>query len=390
MKAIEKEIYLDNAATTKVCREAAQAVLHAMTEAYGNPSSLHQKGFEAEKLLREAANTLEKLLKVDKGSLIYTSGATESNNWALFGTALAKQKRGRHIILSPIEHEAVSAPAAFLEEQGFEITRLKVGPTGRIDPAEVGEAIREDTILVSIMAVNNEIGTLQPLEQIAEIIHSKNPETLFHVDAVQAFGKYLLHPKKQGIDLLSVSSHKFFGPKGVGFLYKNPKVRILPILYGGGQQEGLRSGTENVPGISGMAAAAKRAYDHLEEERPFLYELKGMLMERLRAFSDIRIHGETDPDKSAPHILNVSFLGIRSEVLLHALEEKGIYVSSGSACSSRKQKGSATLRAIGCTREEMESSIRFSLSPENTPEEIAYTCDILQKIVPQLRRYRHG
>jgi len=384
---IRREVYLDNSATTRPCPEAIEAVMNAMTSDYGNPSSLHQKGIDAEQIVRRATETLSGIMKVEPGTIYYTSGASESNNWALFGTALANQRRGRHIIVSPIEHAAVSMPAKALEEMGFEVTVLGVDAHGHINPDELKEAVRKDTILVSVMYVNNEIGTVEPIRQLAAVVHAANPDTFFHVDAVQAFGKFFLHPKREGIDLMSASSHKFFGPKGVGFLYIDPRVRIKPLIYGGGQQNDMRSGTDNVPGIAGMAAAAERVYSTLKIDREKILAMKKKLAYGIAELGDIRINGDPDLEGTAPHILNVSCLGIRSEVMLHSLEEKGIYISAGSACSSHKRQGSATLNAIGCTQAEKESAVRFSLSSANTPEEIDYTLEALREIVPRLRKY---
>lgn len=383
----KREVYLDNSATTKPCQEAIDAVMNAMTVDYGNPSSMHQKGVDAENIVRRSTEKLAAIMKVDPATIYYTSGASESNNWALFGTALANQRRGKHIIVSPIEHAAVSMPAKALEEMGFEVTTLSVDAHGHIDLEELKHAIRKDTILVSIMYVNNEVGTVEPIRQLATLIHSVNPDTYFHVDAVQAFGKFFIHPKREGIDLMSASSHKFSGPKGVGFLYIDPRVKIKPLVYGGGQQNDMRSGTDNVPGIAGMAAAAERVYATLKLDREKIIALKKKLAAGAAELGDIKINGDPDMEGTAPHILNVSFLGIRSEVMLHSLEEKGIYVSAGSACSSHKRHGSPTLNAIGCSQAEKESAVRFSLSSVNTAEDINYTLEALKEIVPRLRKY---
>ena len=247
------EIYLDNSATTRAYPEVAELVTKLMLEDYGNPSALHQKGVDAEQYLRRARETMAKILKVQEKEIYFTSGGTESNNWALVGTALAMQRMGKHIITTQIEHPAVQAPVSFLEEMGFTVTRLGVSREGMIDLQELEEAITPETILVSVMFVNNEIGSVEPVAEIGERIKRKNPNTVFHVDAIQAFGKLPIYPKKMNIDLLSVSGHKFHGPKGTGMLYIREKTRIRPVILGGGQQNGMRSGTENVPGAAGMA-----------------------------------------------------------------------------------------------------------------------------------------
>ena len=390
------EAYLDNSATTRVCPEAAQIVQKLMLEDFGNPSSMHSRGVEAEKYVRSAKETLARILKVREKEIFFTSGGTESDNWAVFGAAEAAKRRGRHIIISAVEHPAVSAPALHLEEQGYEVTRLRVDGNGRVDLDQLADAIRPDTVLVSVMLVNNETGAVEPAEEIARTVRDKNPETWFHADAIQGFGKYRILPKKLGIDLLSVSGHKFHGPKGTGFLYVDGRVKLKPLLYGGGQQQGMRSGTDNVPGIAGLAAAAEAAYRNPEETEVHLLALKKHLTDGLLSMENVHINGCTDIGSwydtgiHAPHIVNASFTGIRSEVLLHTLEDRGICVSAGSACSSHKRAGSPTLTAIGCSREEMESALRFSFAETTTQEEISWTLSVLREVVPMLRRYtRH-
>lgn len=380
------EIYLDNSATTRCYKEVKDIVVKTMMEDYGNPSSMHRKGSEAEKYLREAAQTLASLMKVQEKEITFTSGGTESNNWALFGTAMAHHRQGKHIITTAVEHAAVAAPLAALEDQGFTVTRLPVDRRGRVKLQALEEAITEETILVSAMYVNNEIGSLEPIQEMGQMIKEKNPKTLFHVDAIQAFGKYRIYPKRMKIDLLSASGHKIHGPKGVGFLYLDSQARIKPLILGGGQQNGLRSGTDNVPGVAGMALAAKKIYQNLEENVAHMYRIRKQLAEGLAALDQVVIHG-MEGEEGAPHILNASFLGIRSEVLLHTLEDRGIYVSAGSACSSHKRAGSPTLTAIGCSKAEMESAVRFSFCETNTEEEIRQTLAVLGEVLPLLRRY---
>ena len=380
------EAYLDNSATTRCYEEVRDIVAKTMMEDYGNPSSMHLKGVEAEKYVKEAAREIARTLKAQEKEIYFTSGGTESDNWALIGTAMANQRRGKHIITTVFEHAAISAPAAWLEEQGFEVTRIPVDSRGNLSMEELAAAIREDTILVSAMYVNNELGAVLPVEEIGALIKEKNPDTLFHADAIQAYGKYRIFPKKMKIDLLSVSSHKIHGPKGAGFLYIGEKVKIHPLILGGGQQKGMRSGTDNVPGIAGMGEAARIIYEHLEENTSRMRKLKEYFRGELEKIDNVEINGPV-AGEGAPHILNASFLGVRSEVLLHALEDQGIYVSAGSACSSHKRTGSPSLGAIGLSPERKESAVRFSFSEFTTKEELDYTLETLKSLLPMLRRY---
>lgn len=378
--------YLDNSATTKVLDSVQEIMVKIMVSDYGNPSSMHKKGVEAENYIKEARNCLAKVLKVEGKEIVFTSGGTEANNLALIGTAMANQRAGKHIITSCIEHPSITNGMNYLEKEGFEVTYLSVDKNGLINLEELKEAVRKDTILVSIMYVNNEIGAVEPIEEIAAIIKKKNPNVLFHVDAIQAFGKYRIYPKRMGIDLLSVSGHKIHGPKGSGFLYICSGVKIHPILFGGGQQNGIRSGTENVPAIAGLGKAAEEIYQNFETKIAYFYTLKAHFIEGIKKIEGTQIHGLTNQD-SAPHIVSVGFLGIRSEVLLHALEEKGIFVSAGSACASNKTTVSATLKGIKVEQNYLDSTIRFSFSIFTTEEEIEYCLLTLQKTLEQLRRY---
>ena len=380
------EAYLDNSATTRCYEEVKDIVVKTMLEDYGNPSAMHLKGVEAENYVKQAAKEIAKTLKVQEKEIFFTSGGTESDNWAVIGTALANSRQGKHIITTPFEHAAVSAPLAWLEKQGYEIMEIPVDEKGNLLLERLAETIREDTILVSTMYVNNEMGAVVPVEEIGRIIHEKNPKTLYHVDAVQGYGKYRIYPKKMGIDLLAVSGHKIHGPKGAGFLYINEKAKIQPLLLGGGQQKGMRSGTDNVPGIAGLGVAAKKIYENLEADTARMRELKTYLAAELGKMEQVEINGP-EPEKGAPHILNVSFLGVRSEVLLHTLEDRQIYVSAGSACSSHKRAGSASLGALRLSPERKESAIRFSLCEFTTREELAYTLEVLREVLPMLRRY---
>lgn len=383
------EVYLDNSATTACFTDVAKFMTKIMCEDYGNPSSMHKKGLTAEHYIKEAKDIFARILKVNARELYFTSGGTESDNLALIGCAMANQRSGRHIITTKIEHPAILETCAYLEKQGFEVTYLGVDRNGIIRMEELEASIRQDTILVSIMHTNNEIGSLQPIAQIGKRIKELNPKCLFHVDAVQGFGKARIFPKKMGIDLMSASSHKIHGPKGVGLLYISDKVKIVPINFGGGQQKNLRSGTENVAGIAGMALAAKTLYDNLDAEVIGLYELKQYFVEGLSKIPETQVNGFTD-GRSAPHVISFSVRGIRSEVLLHALEDKGIYVSAGSACASNHPQTSKTLMAINLDRNLWDSTIRFSMSVFTTKEEIDYTLQVLYDMIPMLRRYtRH-
>lgn len=385
------EVYLDNSATTRTFPEVAELMSKIMCEDYGNPSSMHNKGVQAERYVRYGRETLAKILKVNEKEIYFTSGGTESDNLALIGCAMANYRAGKHLITTKIEHPAILQTMHYLEDQGFEVTYLSVNDMGQISLQELQNAMRKDTILVSIMHTNNEIGAVEPIAEAGRLIKSTNPSTLFHVDAVQGFGKYRIYPKRMGIDLLSVSGHKIHGPKGVGFLYIGEKVKIHNIIYGGGQQKNLRSGTENVPGIAGMAKAAEMLYNHLEEDAERLYSLKDYFCEGLRKIPDIRINNPEGME-GAPHIVSLSVAGVRSEVLLHALEDKGIYVSAGSACSSNKPHtaGSATMKAIKLPEEFLDSTLRFSMSVYTTQEELDYTLQVMYDIIPMLRKYtRH-
>ncbi len=391
------EVYLDNAATTRADDAVCDTVMEMMRREYGNPSSLHTKGFEAEKAVRAAAHTIARVLKAEDKEIVFTSGGTESNNMALIGSAMANQRRGKHIITSSIEHASVYNPLIFLEEQGFEVTYLPVDDKGVVLTDALEAAIRPDTILVSIMCVNNEIGTIEPLDKIGRIVKKKNPETLFHVDAIQGFGKLKLCPKKMGIDLMSVSGHKIYGPKGVGFLYIRDKAKVHPLILGGGQQQDRRSGTENVPGIAGLAKAAELVYTDFEEKQERLYSLRKRLVSGILSVEGSHVNGYCfrpenagDLEGPAPHIVSASFDKIRAEVLLHALEEKGIYVSSGSACSSNHPAISGTLKAIGVGKDHLDSTLRFSLSQDTTEDEIDYCVSQLQALTPVLRKYTRG
>lgn len=380
------EVYLDNSATTRCFDEVAQLMHKIMCEDYGNPSSMHHKGVEAEQYLRYAKGTLARILKVNEKEILFTSGGTESDNIALIGTAMANHRRGRHLITTAVEHPAVLQPMSYLENQGFQVTYLTVDREGRISLQDLERAIRPDTILVSIMHTNNEIGSIQPIAEAGALIKRINPHTLFHVDAVQGFGKFHIYPAKMHVDMLSVSGHKIHGPKGVGFLYIREGTKVNPIIYGGGQQRGMRSGTENVPGIAGLAKAAEIAYANLDTDMDRMYELRDMFIRGVSGIDHVRVNG-CPGREGAAHIVSLSIRGVRSEVLLHAMEEKGIYVSAGSACAAHKPQPSATLKAIGVEKDLLDSTIRFSFSVFTTREEIQYTIQALSEVIPMLRRY---
>ena len=380
------EAYFDNSATTRCFEEVKDIVVKTMMEDFGNPSAMHQKGVDAERYVKESATTLAQILKVTDKEILFTSGGTESNNLALIGGALANKRSGNHIIITAVEHAAVSQPVAFLQEQGFEVTILPVDAHGVVKLDALEKALRPDTILVSTMMVNNETGAVMPVEKIGAMIQEKCPKALYHVDAIQAFGKYRIYPKKWNIHLLSVSSHKIHGPKGVGFLYINSKAKVQPLILGGGQQNGMRSGTDNVPGIAGLGVAADMVYTDFDKKIQHLYALKERMAEGLSKLGDITVNGMPLME-GAPHIMSVTFHGVRSEVLLHTLEEFGVYISAGSACSSHKRKPSATLTAIGLSRVDVETTVRISFCEENTFEEVDYCLEALEKTIPMLRRY---
>ena len=383
------EAYFDNSATTRVLDEVKDLVVKVMTEDYGNAAALHRKGVEAERYIKEARAQIAKTLKVEEKEILFTSGGSESNNMALIGTALANQRAGKHIISTAVEHPSVYNPLSYLEELGFEITFLPVDKDGHISLEELRAAVRPDTILVSVMYVNNEVGAVEPIAEISRIVKEKNPKTLIHADAIQAYGKYVIRPKKEGIDLLSVSGHKIHAPKGTGFLYIRNGVKIKPLIYGGGQQNGLRSGTENVPGVAGLGLAAKIMYTNHDEKIRQMIELKDYLIDRIGELDGCVVNSKKG-EGSAPQIVSVSFEGVRAEVLLHALEDKSIFVSSGSACSSHHPGISGTLKGIGVKPDLLDSTIRFSFGVFNTKEQIDYCIDALKELFPVLRRYRRG
>ena len=380
------EAYLDNAATTCPFPQVRDIMMETMKNEYGNP---HMKGVNAEQYVKQARKVIAKALKVTEKEIIFTSGGTESNNQALIGAAMANHRKGKHIITTKIEHASVHNPLLFLESLGYKISFVSVDKNGHVDMDELLQLMDDETSIVSIMHVNNEIGAVEDIEAIGKAIKEKDASVLFHVDAIQSFGKFRISPKKCNIDLMSVSGHKIHGPKGIGFLYIKDKTKINPYIYGGGQQKGMRSGTENVPGIAGLGKAVELIHENHEEKINKLYELKQYFVEQVEMLPDVHVNGCADMDirQTAPHVVSVTTKGVRSEVLLHALEDKGIYVSSGSACSSNHPALSGTLQAIGLPKDEVESTIRFSFSVFTTKEELDYAIEAMKELLPVLRKY---
>ena len=376
------EIYLDNSATTKPYKEVVDKMVEALTTDYANPSSLHRRGIDVEKNIKSIRQEIARTIGAKDKEIYFTSGGTESNNSIIRGVANLYKKRKNHIISTQIEHPSVLNTLKDLEEDGFEVTYLNVGKDGKIDIEEFKQSIKQTTILVSIMHVNNEIGTIQPIEEIGKYLKSLKDKVYFHVDAVQSYGKINFKPSKYNIDFMSVSGHKLHGPKGIGFMYVKENNRLKPILTGGGQEIGIRSGTENVPGIYGIGEAIKILNKDLNSTINKIQELKDLLKEEIvNNIDNIKINS---PEDGVCHILNISFEDVKGEVLLHYLEQKGVYVSTGSACSSKK-KGSHVLNAIGLNPKEIDGAIRFSLSDLNTKEEIIETVKILKESVDDLR-----
>ena len=373
------EAYFDNSATTRVYPAVKDIMIKVMDEDYGNPSSLHMKGVVAERYIKKAAESIAKTLRVKPEELIFTSGGTESNNLAIIGTALARKRLGNHIISTQIEHASVHATLDFLKSLGFEVTLVGTNDKGIIDPKEVLDAVREDTILVSCMYVNNEIGAIEPVEEIAAGVKKINPEIYMHVDAIQAYGKIPVYPTKIGADLVSISGHKIHGPKGSGALYVKKGLLIKPIIYGGGQGNGMRSGTENVPAIAGFGVAAEESFRDFDEKIEHIRDVKNYLIEKMTSLPDV-----FNNSGDAPHIASFSFVGVRSEVMLHSLEDSNIYTSSGSACSSHKRAASNVLTSIGLSKDRLESTLRFSIGEDNTREQVDYIFETISKLLPVL------
>ena len=378
------ERYLDNSATTKPYDKVVEKVAQVMKNEYGNPSSLHRLGISAEKEIKLAKEEIAAALRATPGEIYFTSGGTESNNMAIRGACAIS--RGRHIIATPLEHPATMNTLKNLQKKGWRVDYIPVNKDGVISLSAFENMIGPDTALVTAMLVNNEIGSVQPIAKMSAILKKRNPKTVFHVDAVQGFCKVSCDVKDLGVDLLSISGHKIHGPKGTGALYIRKGVRLSPILFGGGQQDNIRPGTENVPGIAGLGLAAKLCHGNMKECVPEIERLRKRLADGIvRNIPDVKIN---TPNECAPHILNVSFKGVRSEVVLHSLENENIYVSSGSACSSHKKEPSYVLTAIGIPRDLIDGSIRFSLSEMNTQEDIDATVEALKSLIPALRKLK--
>ncbi|WP_326513141.1 cysteine desulfurase family protein [Clostridium intestinale] len=376
-------IYFDNAATTPPTEEVIESVVVGMKEYYGNPSSLHKLGLNAERMLLTSREELAKTINATSDEIFFTSGGSEGNNFILKGIG----KSGNNIITTKFEHPSVLNALNELREQGIIVHELSLNENGEVDLEELKSFIDKNTVLVSIMHVNNEIGTIQPIEEIGKIIKDNSTRAKFHVDGVQSYGKIAIDVKKANIDYLTVSSHKFHGPKGVGFCYIRKGLRLKPLISGGGQESGFRSGTENLPGVMGMVVAAKMAQASIKESYKKVWEIKEHFIEKLKGIENIKINSP-QKENISPYILNVSFTGIRGEVLLHALEENGIFVSTGSACSSRGGKESHVLKALGLDYKDIDGAIRFSFSRFNTIEEVDLSNEALKKSLLFLRRVR--
>ncbi len=374
------ECYFDNSATTKPCQEAVDAAVDALTNRWGNPSSLHKPGDDANRLLTECRKTVAATLRALPEEIIFTGCGTDSNNLAIFGSALALRRRGKRIVTTDIEHPSVEEPMKRLEEFGFEVVRLPVDSEGTVSKADLIDAVTPKTILVSMMMVNNEVGSIQPVKAAAAAVRRAGAPALIHTDCVQAYGKMPLNPKQLGVDLLSASGHKIHGPKGVGFLYVRKGVRLKPYLLGGGQERGLRSGTEAMPNIAGFAAAAAAVGD-LSANRAHVQALRDSLVEQVQGVGVV----VNSAKEALPYVLNLSVPGIPSEVLRNFLSERGIYVSTGSACS--KGHRSRVLQEMGLSPERIDSAVRISFSRYNTQEEVDYTAAAIREAIATLRKH---
>lgn len=380
------KVYLDNSSTTKPRDEVVDEMCHMLKYEYGNPSSLHRMGLEVEKRVEHSRKIIADFLKCDKDEIFFTAGGTESNNIAIQGLVNKNIKRGNHIITTKFEHSSALNIIRHYESKGLKVTYLDLDEYGMVNLEQLENSISEDTILVAIMMVNNEIGTILPISDISKIVRRKNRNTKIHVDGIQAFSKLDIDARKLNIDTFSFSSHKVHGPKGIGGLYVKKDVILEPIIYGGNQERGVRSGTENVPGIIGFGKAVEILKERYKTEYEYIRKVKDYFVKKLKDNIDgIKINSLLD-DRCAPHILNVSFIGVRGEVLLHYLEDNGIYVSTASACSSHSKKKSHVLTAIGLKEEEIEGAIRFSFSHYNTLAEIDYAIEKLEQSVKDIRR----
>lgn len=378
-------IYFDHAATTPPYEDVTRTIAEVMAAHFGNPSSLHRLGEESGKLLRKAREVCAEALKVKASEIIFTSGATESNNLALKGSALEYINRGKHIITTNTEHSSVSECCKQLETLGWEVTYLPVNSSGLVSVEQVAAAIREDTVLVTVMHVNNEIGSVQPITEIGRMLKKDHPRVLFHVDGVQGFGKVALSIVESGIDLYSLSAHKWRGPKGVGLLYVREGLVLTPLLSGGGQEGGLRAGTENIPYIVGMAKAIRLTNENWETRARKLSSLKEMLIQGITELPELVLNSDR---AGAPHIVHFSCPGMKAEVILHLLEEEGMFVSTQSACSSKQRKPSRVLLALGKDIETASTGLRISLGEEHTEEHIDKLLRSLGKVLKQLQQLK--
>ena len=379
-------VYLDNAATTRVCPEAAEAAVHMMTECFGNPSTTYKLGREAKAAVDKARGQIAKALGCQPDEVYFTSCGSEGDNWALISGARYMRRRGKHIISSAVEHDAVRKSLDFLEKEGYEITRLQPDGTGAIPLEAVRAALQPDTILVSLMMVNNETGAVNDIAAVARMLKAENSIALLHTDAVQGFLKVPFSAKTLGADMITISGHKIHAPKGTGFLYIRDKVKVKPIIYGGGQQKGMRSGTENVPGVAALGEAAAEIYENFDAKIGHMYEIKQRFIDEVTQIPGVTVNGKTGRD-SAPQIVSVTIEDVRSEVMLHSLEEYGIYVSAGSACSSNKPAPSRTLQGIGLPKQKLESTIRISFCVNTTEEEVDYAVEKMKEIIPFRRKF---
>ena len=376
------EIYLDNSATTKPYKEVVEKMVYALEQDYGNPSSLHRKGVSVEKNIKEIRQSIARTLGSKDKEIYFTSGGTESNNSIIRGVVNLNKKRKNHIISTEIEHPSVLNTLKELEKEGCEVTYLKVDKYGQIDMEELKSSITDKTCLITIMHVNNEVGTILPIQEIGKYLKTLKDKVYLHVDAVQSYSKINFKPSRYNIDFMSVSGHKLHGPKGIGFMYIKESNRIKPLLTGGNQEVGIRSGTENTPGIYGLGEAITIINKNLDSKIDKINNLKNSLKTKIESqIEDIKINS---PECGVCHILNISFMDIRGEILLHYLEQKNVYVSTGSACSSKKS-GSHVLNAMGLSPKEIDGAIRFSLSDLTTQEEIDEAVEILKESISELR-----
>ena len=380
-------LYFDSCSTTKPLPEVVQTMSEVMASYFGNPSSIHRIGAEAEKLVKMARDVVARSLRVEPESVIFTSGGTESNNTAIVGAALQYRSRGKHLVTTEIEHPSVYECFRYLETVGFDVTYIKPDRTGKIAAADVERVIRDDTILVSVMHVNNEVGTVQPIREIGQRLR-KFRRVLFHVDAVQSIGKIDVDPVEWGVDMMSVSAHKLGGPKGIGILYRRKGLQLVPLLHGGGQEHGIRSGTENVPAIVAMAKALRLATERRPTAESHMYGLRNRFLNHIKSNPRFVYNGSEQQSDMAPHIVNVSVLGLKPEVVVHALAERDIFISTKSACSSAEDKPSRVLLAMGLDESRAASGLRISFLPDHTPEDVDRLAEHLIQVVEQLGRYQ--